>query len=216
MLYAFDHQQFAELTTEAEASLSDDTLVEMVAQGNDQALETLRTRHSPVLRTIIGHIIREQSDADEVCQDVFLDIWKHAGNYQRDKGHAMGWIVTLARRRAIDRVRRVTTYSKAKDRYQQETVRVLTKEDFHTVENKACTADFLHMVVEIMDDLPPKQREVIHYVVFEGLTQREVARLTCAPLGTTKTRIELGLRKIRDALIARSSKEEWLAELIAA
>ena len=216
MLYSFDTQQFKTPGTQTDSEPADEVLLERVAKEDEAALRILHDRHHRLLLSIIGQVTHESADADEVFQDVMVDIWKHAGNFSREKGHAMGWIVTLARRRAIDRVRRSKTYSSAKDRYQESTKHEMNHMDDHSVENDACSSDLLHVISQIMDELPPAQKQAVFFTMFKGLTQREIARETRTPLGTIKTRIELGLRKIRSAMIARGSKQEWMANLEAA
>jgi RNA polymerase sigma-70 factor (ECF subfamily) len=112
MLYSFDNQQLERLQQLrlAIGEPTDAQLLGQVTKGDEKALATLQQRHTALLRTVISRVISDDADVDEVVQDVMLEIWKNASHYSAEKGQALGWIVTLARRRAIDRIRRKQAY----------------------------------------------------------------------------------------------------------
>ena len=113
MLYSFDHQRFETRPQISPDDLTDEQLMENIQRGDESALALLHRRHHALLRTIFNRIISNEHDVDELVQECLLEVWRRAENYNPEKGKALGWIVTLARRRAIDRVRRKQAYSRA-------------------------------------------------------------------------------------------------------
>jgi RNA polymerase sigma-70 factor (ECF subfamily) len=205
MLYEFDQQQLASFT--AGKDLTDEQLMGRIQAKDDQALATLYRRHTPILRTVIGRVVNNDCDVDDLLQEVFLELWNRSEHYDEKKGKALGWIVTLARRRAIDRVRRRSAYRRATERFewQAKHEKTTTMED-HTVDHDADIADLRQYLEQIVHRLPPFQKDAIELAFFRGLSQREIAAQTHLPLGTVKTRIELGLRKLTAAMAAYRDK----------
>lgn len=169
-------------------------------QARDGAsLATLSHRYCGLLRTIIGGVLRSAIDVDDVLQDVTLEIWNRAHTFRSERGNVQAFIVTLARRRAIDRIRRLCTHSRAVDRHRTwvETQAPI----FHEAADSAAHAGDLAIILQrLLGELPPPQRQALELTFYRGMSQREIARSTGFPLCTVKTRIELGLRKIRSAV----------------
>src|SRR5687768_16324875 len=113
MLHEFDQQQTATVTT---GEVTDEQLMGLIQARDDAALATLYRRHTPLLRTVIARVVHNEHDVDDLLQEVFLELWNRADHYDEAKGKALGWIVTLARRRAIDRIRRRQAYARAEER----------------------------------------------------------------------------------------------------
>jgi RNA polymerase sigma-70 factor, ECF subfamily len=215
MLYSFENQQlerFQQLRL-AIGEPTDAQLLAKIANGDDKALEALSRRHMSLLRTVISRVISDDADVDEVVQDVMLEVWKNAAHYSEDKGQALGWVITLARRRAIDRIRRKQSYSRAKDRYQGEIESSSLEMDTHTADADACSGELKEIFARVMNELPAAQREALVFNVYKGLSQREIAAKTGIPLGTIKTRLELAIRKVRSAILAQGSRDEWMCVL---
>src|SRR5947209_8487517 len=99
---------------------TDEELMQDITDRNPKALAALYRRHGERLRSVISNVVHEPADADDVLQEILLQIWKEAANYSAKAGRPLGWIVTLARRRAIDRLRRCQAYSRAKDRFTEQ------------------------------------------------------------------------------------------------
>jgi RNA polymerase sigma-70 factor (ECF subfamily) len=215
MLYSFDNQQLERLQQLrlAIGEPADAQLLAQVTKGDEKALATLGQRHTALLRTVISRVISDDADVDEVVQDVMLEIWKNASHYSPEKGQALGWIVTLARRRAIDRIRRKQAYTRAKDRYQEEMTSESEEMDTRTADVNASSSELQQVFSKVLDELPDAQREALVYNVYKGLSQREIAAKTGIPLGTIKTRLELAIRKVRSAILAQGSREEWMCVL---
>ena len=101
-----------------ESSTSDEALMKAVSHRRHDALAELFDRHGKRLRATVDGVVHEQADADDVLQEIFIQIWEEAGRYSPKAGKPLGWMVTIARRRAIDRLRRRQAYSRVRDRYQ--------------------------------------------------------------------------------------------------
>jgi RNA polymerase sigma-70 factor (ECF subfamily) len=207
MLYEFDHQQIETFTTETEAT--DEQLMARIQAQDDAALATLYRRHTPLLRTIISRVVHNEHDVDDLLQEVFLELWNRAAHYDEAKGKALGWLVTLARRRAIDRIRRRQAYARAEERLRLETENEPQQTRHHGVEDDVNAADRAEIFQRVLNTLPEAQREALQLAYFRGLSQREIAAKTGIPLGTIKTRLELAVRKIRTAILSLGGAEEW-------
>ena len=129
-----------------------------------------------------------------------MEIWKQAKNFSPEKGKPLGWMVTLARRRAIDGLRKRQAYQRAEERLQAETEQQPDAWVQNTTEEEISFSDTRNLVREMLNRVPPAQRQAIELAFFRGMSQREIAAKTNTPLGTVKTRLELGLKKIYDGL----------------
>ena len=146
-------------------------------------------------------VLHDETESDDVLQEVFLQVWDRAHSYSSRKGKLMSWLCTLARRRAIDRLRQQSAYRRATDRYEvscNETGKDVSQS--HTVEHEAFRDDLRSLLREHLGTLPPNQQEVIRLAFFEEKSQREISAITRTPFGTVKTRIELGIKKLSHAL----------------
>lgn len=206
MLYEFDTQQIAEVT---QHEITDEQLMARIQARDDAALATLYRRHTPLLRTVVSRVVHNEHDADDLLQEIFVELWNRAAHYDEAKGKALGWMVTLARRRAIDRIRRRQAYSRAEERLRLETEHEPQQTRHEGVEEDVNAADRAEIFHRLLATLPEAQREALHLAYYRGLSQREIAAQTGIPLGTIKTRLELALRKIRTAILAVGGAEEW-------
>lgn len=183
--------------TEAE----DRELMFRLTKQEPSALNALHRRYRTVLKSIVMQVVHDDADAEDVLQDVFCQVWDRAQSYSADKGRLLSWLATLARRRAIDRVRQQSAYRRATDRY--EVVCNHPDKDVdetHPVESLAHREDLKILIDRQMSALPIPQQEVLRLTFYEGRSQREIASLTGTPLGTVKTRIELGIKKLGAAI----------------
>ena len=185
----------------AETDESDEDLMTQVAGGEAKALEKLYDRHSGVIKSVIFKIIHNEAESEDVLMEVFYEAWVGASKYSAAKGKALGWLVTMARRRGIDRLRKRQSYSRATDRLQVE----VEHDPESWVSGRDPDGDSERMdirafIISKLNELPPFQREAIDYAFFKGMSQREIAAHTGIPLGTIKTRIELGLKKLSASL----------------
>lgn len=206
MLYEFDHQQT--LITQTGAELSDEELMAEIKDRSQDALATLYRRHTPLLRTIIARVVNNETDTDDLLQEVFVEIWNRVERYEEAKGKALGWIVTLARRRAIDKVRKKQAYARAEERLREQTHGEAN--DTHpSTDNEAMNGDTAEIFQKMLATLPAAQREAVQLAYYSGLSQRDIARRTGIPLGTIKTRLELAVRKLRAGITALGGRSEW-------
>ena len=174
----------------------DEMLMQEITQRQQQALKELYTRYSRSLRALIGSVVHEESEADDVLQESFLQIWREAHHYSPKAGKPLGWVITIARRRAIDRVRRRDSYRRAKQRFEDE---IKPQSHFNRTgrtDSEVTQSDLRSFLGQQMRSLPRVQREAVELAYFNGMSQREIAATTRTPLGTVKTRLQLGLRKL--------------------
>jgi RNA polymerase sigma-70 factor, ECF subfamily len=171
------------------------------AGGNDQCFAelydlTLRRVYGTVLR-----VLRSPEHAEEVTQEVYVDVWRQAPRYSPDKGSVMGWIVTMAHRRAVDRVRSTSSEVARDERYAYTAVQ---REGDDVWESVAQNHD-VERVRRALAKLTPVQQEAVRLAYLQGLTQRQISDLLNLPIGTVKTRMRDGLRRLGDALRAEQS-----------
>jgi RNA polymerase sigma-70 factor, ECF subfamily len=181
------------------SSIPDEALLKKISRRNQVALTELYGRYGEMLRTMIDSLVHEGAEADDVLQEIFLQIWKEADNYSPKAGKPIGWMVTIARRRAIDRLRRRQAYFRAQERY-RDMLDGQPQRPQRDAEKTFVLSDLRHFLKKRMRNLPRLQREAIELAFFNGLSHREIAAATRAPLGTVKTRLELGLQKLTQAI----------------
>ena len=135
-----------------------------------------------------------------MLQESFLQIWREAHHYSPKAGRPLGWVVTLARRRAIDRLRRRQAYCRAKDRFEVHVGQQPGSRARNQISDDLIRSDLRQFLNRQLSTLPEFQRQVIELSFFEGRSHREISHLTGTPLGTVKTRLELGLRKLTNCV----------------
>jgi RNA polymerase sigma-70 factor (ECF subfamily) len=182
------------------STISDEALMEAITAQRPEALTEFYSRHGGRLKSVIGNVVHEEGDADDVLQDILLQIWHEADHYSPKAGKLLGWVVTLARRRAIDRLRRKQAYCRAKERYQEHVIEAPTRRDNPSSNNEISRSDLRRFLHGRLNVLPDPQREALELAFFAGMSHREIAAVTRAPLGTVKTRLELGLQKLTQSL----------------
>jgi RNA polymerase sigma-70 factor, ECF subfamily len=165
-----------------------------------EALSQLYDRYNGILKALILRVIHNESEAEDLLQEVFMEIWSQAKNFSAKKGKPLGWMVTLARRRAIDGLRKKKAYVRAEERLQAETEQQPGAWVNNVTEAAIHSGDARVLMGRVINSLPEAQRTTVELAFFYGMSQREIAANTNTPLGTVKTRLELGLKKIYDAL----------------
>jgi RNA polymerase sigma-70 factor, ECF subfamily len=149
---------------------------------------------------LILRVIHNEAEADDLLQEIFMEIWNQAKNFSAQKGKPLGWMVTLARRRAIDGLRKKQAYARAEERLQSETEQQPDAWVHNTTETEISRGDTRELIRKVIASLPLPQQQAVELAFFQGMSQREIAAKTNTPLGTVKTRLELGLKKIYDGL----------------
>jgi len=169
--------------------------IERAARGDQVAFAEFYDAVAPVVFGTTLKVLRNQAMAEEVTQDVFLELWKQAPGYDRAKGSPKAWAATIARRRAIDRVRSEES-SRARD---QADARLGVVDHDTVAEEVETNLDQQH-VITALAQLSAPQREALSLAYYGGHTYREVAAMLDVPEGTIKTRIRDGLIRLRDLM----------------
>ena len=172
--------------------------MEQIQKGDGKALERLHLRHRHLLRTIISRITNQDAESEDILQDCLIQVWQNAANYSAEKGRVLGWIVTLVRRRSIDRIRRRTSYQCAQERLRHETS-VIFQEHVKGSDEEIAQNDWAKAVASLIEKLPEAQQEVVRLGFYQGMSHRQIAAHKGIPVGTIKTRMELAMRKLRSA-----------------
>ena len=179
---------------------SDVDLMLGIQSGDADALSQLYDRYNGIMRALILRIIHNETEADDLLQEVFMEIWNQAKNFSAEKGKPLGWMVTLTRRRAIDALRKKQAYARAEERLQAQPEQQPLAWVQNATENDIEAGDTRVLMAKVINSIPEAQQQVIELAFFQGMSQREIASHTNIPLGTVKTRLELGLKKIYDSL----------------
>jgi RNA polymerase sigma-70 factor, ECF subfamily len=177
----------------------DEALVQRMAAGDDAALGALYDRWHAVVHGAVSRMLRQPEDVDDVVEEAFWQAWRQASRFDRSRGAVQTWLSTIARSRALDRVRTLR-------RRREEP---LEGDDGQVVVQQAAEGDpgldaeaseRRRIVVAALSGLPAEQREALELGYFGGLSQTEIAERTGQPLGTVKTRMRLALQKLRSQL----------------
>jgi RNA polymerase sigma-70 factor (ECF subfamily) len=194
-------------TLRFENSIEDRNMLKGLIDHQPSALEQLYQRYRSILKSIVLQVVHDETEADDVLQDVLIQVWERAERYSPEKGKLLNWLATMARRRAIDRVRQHSAYRRATDRYEIACNHPDKEiDETHTVERDAHRDDLKDILQRHLGALPTAQRQAIQLAYFESKSQREISRITGAPLGTVKTRIELGMKKLAHAISGSRDK----------
>jgi RNA polymerase sigma-70 factor (ECF subfamily) len=168
----------------------DRRVMERMASGEVEALQSLYERYAPRAMAIALRILRNQQEAEDVVQETFLDLWRRSAQFDGTRGTAYGWVATIARSRAIDRLRTYETSGRALA--MDDVISTEAPSPAEVTEGRWDQA----RVALAMEALPAEQRETIQLAYFEGLSQSEIAIRTGSPLGTVKMRVKLAIAKL--------------------
>jgi RNA polymerase sigma-70 factor (ECF subfamily) len=176
---------------------ADQAAVTRMARGDRDALAEVYDRHGRLVYSLALRILKDQSDAEDIVQDVFAQAWRQAARYQPGRGAVVAWLMNMTRSRAIDRLRRRTTQPQSP--YDPETAGEIP-DTAQPIDEQVAWAGRAAVVRGALDELPLLQRMAIELAFYEGLTHVEIADRLEVPLGTVKTRIRQGLLKLKDRL----------------
>ena len=184
---------------------SDDVVrIAGAARGDGGALAALYDRHARSVYSIALRVVGDEADAEEVVQEVFDQAWRQASRYDRARGTVAAWLVTMARTRAIDRLRARRARPDRAGLEPDQAWSRLPAANPDPAEALDAERDVTR-IRQALQRLPLIQRVAIELAYFEGLTQTQIAARLEEPLGTVKTRIRVGLLKLRDALTGTTS-----------
>lgn len=169
-------------------------LIQQIAKQDREAFSQLYDRSFSLVFSLVMRMVKVRSDAEDLLQEVFVQVWRQASNYSAERGSPEAWIINIARSRAIDKIRSIRRMEKSF---------VLTDdparaESSENVESSAVESENRVTMNSALANLPEAQRKVLELAYFEGLTQSEIAERLAEPLGTVKTRIRAGLQRLRE------------------
>jgi RNA polymerase sigma-70 factor (ECF subfamily) len=174
-------------------------LIRQVANQDRDAFSQLYDRFSSLVFTLAMRMLRARSDAEDLLQEVFVQVWRQAQSYSAERGSPEAWIINIARSRAIDKIRSIRRMEKSF---------VLTDdparaESSDNVESSVAESEARMAMNSALANLPETQRKVLELAYFGGLTQTEIATRLAEPLGTVKTRMRSAIQRLREMLGAQ-------------
>jgi RNA polymerase sigma-70 factor, ECF subfamily len=181
-------------TTTAGGDAQDLALVLRTARGDRQALRGLYERHASRAMALALRVLQRASEAEDVVQETFFEVWRRAPEFDPARGSPLAWIFTICRTRAIDHLR--SRLAGARVLTQQEADPLVTGSPAESAEQRQAR----ERIEAALMQLPAEQRRVLELAYFEGLSQSEIAGRTGEPLGTVKTRVRLGMEKLAGLL----------------
>ncbi len=194
------------------AALDDQALLARIAAGDSRALDTLYNRYARVVYGVALRILGEAELAEDVVQETFWRVWRRAGTFQSGRGKVAAWIFGIAHNLSVDELRRQR--SRPRSVYDTDETPVLRDREDSRMD---VVADALEnergrLIGAALQNISADQREAIELAYFGGLSQSEIAQRLQSPIGTIKTRIRLGLRKLRDLLLAQDLRAEDITD----
>lgn len=171
---------------------TDEQLIKAIAARDEDALAFLYDRYKIILFSIILRLLNNREEAEDVLQEIFLQIWQKAKNFDENRGRPFTWLVTISRGRAIDRIRALAVRQRTAIESLIEKSEVVESVEAETIVKHQRLA-----IANILKELPKDQRTVLLLAYFEGFSQTEIAAKLDAPLGTVKTRMRKATIKLR-------------------
>jgi RNA polymerase sigma-70 factor (ECF subfamily) len=181
---------------------SDAALVQQLLRRDVRAFEQLYDRHSRIVYGLVLRILQQASTAEEVVQDIFLQLWRNASQYQASRGPFMPWLLTLARNRALDTLRLKSERQRRREDQTEELPQISQAPEYERALDEKRRAE---VVRSLMSSLTAPQKKAIELAYFEGLSHSEIAEALHEPLGTVKSWIRNGLIRLREGLRAQAA-----------
>ena len=174
--------------------LADEDLISLVEAADAEAFATLYDRHSRAAYSLAHRMMGERQASEDLVQDAFLKVWRGASSYRADRGSVRTWILSIVHNRGIDQIRSQASRRRTQEKIEASAPRSQPSEAFaETWRNSQ-----RDQVREALNTLPSEQLKVLELAYFSGYTHAQVSELLDVPLGTTKGRMRLGLKKMRD------------------
>jgi RNA polymerase sigma-70 factor (ECF subfamily) len=181
-------------------SVSDAELILLVTQGDQYALEALYERYARAVYSFSLRIVGDAQVAEEILQEVFVRAWQQGGSFQSARGSLITWLLSITHNLSIDEVRRRERRPQKAESEEPESILAGLPDEGPNVEEEVWLSSLRVSIQDALQQLPAAQREAIELAYFQGLTQREIADTLGEPLGTIKTRMRLGMLKLREQL----------------
>ncbi len=186
------------------ASLPADTpdadLMAHLAAGDPAAMDLLYDRYSRPVYSFAYRMLGDREHAEDLIQEVFLRAWRRGTRFSETRGSLISWLFSITHNMAIDELRKQQRRPKKAESAEPDALLASIQDSAEPVESQAVLADRQRIIRNALVDLPASQREVLEMAYFNGLTQREIAEHLDTPLGTIKTRMRLGLRKLQESV----------------
>jgi RNA polymerase sigma-70 factor (ECF subfamily) len=176
-------------------------LIQRIAQADASALGLFYDMYNRLVFSIAYQVLNQEQLAEEVTQDVFLQIWNKAATYDAQQGKVLTWLTTIARHRAIDQFRRLRVRPEG-HAIAWEDCCLDNPDDQLEIEPRVMNTEQSRQIQNAMSTLPSEQRQALALAYYTGMTQQQISEYLNEPLGTIKTRIRLGLQKLRSSLIS--------------
>ena len=194
------------LTGQSDSQLTDEQLMSRVAARDPDAFARLYDRHAAVILGVVVKIVGDRAVGEEVLQETYWRLWSQAGSYDAGKGPLRAWLYSIARRQALDVLRRQSVRPQpARDETEARRFDLTPAPDDSVPEAAERAIDVAQMR-RALGELSPEQQRVLELAYFGGLTRQEIARATNTPLGTVHTRARLGLQNLRARLGASNDE----------
>ena len=180
--------------------LSDEDLLKQIASGGKEAFAALYQRYAPRVFGLVLTLMKDRTEAEDVLQEVMWEVWRKADRYEPQTGSVPTWILMIARSRAVDSLRRSGRFR----RLMAEVGPEQTAGERAGTE-MASEGGGEDSLLQALKELPPEQRTAIHLAYARGLSRQQIAETTGVPVGTVKTRISLGVKRLSESLAALSA-----------
>jgi RNA polymerase sigma-70 factor (ECF subfamily) len=165
----------------------------LVPSGDAEAFAVLYDRHSRVAYSLAYRMMGERQAAEDLLQDAFLEIWRGAATYRAERGSLRTWILSIVHNRGVDQLRSLSSRRRTQEKVEAEAPTSQPSEAFA----ESWRNSQREQVRAAMSTLPPEQLKILELAYFSGYTHVEIADMLALPLGTVKSRMRLGLKKIR-------------------
>ena len=176
---------------------SDAALAQRLLRKDVSAFEQLYTRHSRIVYSLVLRILRQGPTAEEVVQDVFLQVWRNSSRYDSGRGPFIPWLLTLARNRALDRLRLKSERQRGREEQREELPQMADDPQYEKALDEKRRAEHVR---SLLTSLPSSQKKAIELAYFDGLSHSEIAQALKEPLGTVKSWIRNGLLRLKEEL----------------
>jgi RNA polymerase sigma-70 factor (ECF subfamily) len=172
--------------------------------GDEGALAALYDRYAGMLYAMLVRILKDTSAAEEVLQDLFLQLWRGASRFDASRGSLPAWLLVIGRNRALSRLRRRDLREVFED---SEVFSIEMVPSAGNLEEEASRMQLMERLRGAMAALPPEQREAVELAYFEGMTQTEIAARTGCPLGTVKSRVRAAMQTLKQLFDDESTRQ---------